>query len=561
MIVESSALPAGQTLQFDVCIVGSGPAGLTLARELGTGGLRVCVLESGSFEPSEGATRSLSELASEGNFVQVNPDNRNRRFGGNSGFWGVHRPDTTNGVRLIPYLPSDFERREGVPFSGWPFSRSYLDPWYARAQTILGAGPYAYDLKNWVTPETPPLPLGDRYQTVMFMFGSGEMFTQLYRRELEHSRNVTVYLSSNALELETDPSGQVVERVRVGTVQGVQYAVQAKYFLLAAGGIENTHLLMLSDKVHTNGLGNYHDVLGRYFMDHPIAEGGHIYPKDRRIFERTALYDKRSVDGTTVMGGLVLSDELVVKESLLNLTSWIFPRPKWAAREDSMQALRRFARGRSFGHGMGEAWSDFTSALGGGGAVFDGIYNKLTGVPFPFWSNLAEGDWHKKQAQKHRAYGVFEVLHLLEQAPDPENRLVLSEERDVLGRRKATLITRWRDIDKRAIDVGQKILDEELRAKKLGYFEPHRTKDNDLIWSTLGASHHMGTARMHASPRQGVVDEDCKVHGVHNLFVAGSATFPTGSSLNPTLTICALSARIADHVKLKLGRSQNVSMA
>ncbi len=561
MIVETGALPIGQTLKFDVCIVGSGPAGLTLTRELGAAGFQVCLLESGSFEPSEGATRSLSELDSDGDFVQVNPDSRNRRFGGNAGFWGVHLWDTTNGIRLIPFVPSDFERREGVPHSGWPFSRSYLDPWYARAQEVLGAGPYAYDLKNWVTPDAAPLPFSERLQTAIFMFGHGELFTKTYRRELEQSRNVTVYTSSNALDVETDASGQVVERVNVGTINGQKFAVQAKFVVLAAGGIENAHLLMLSNKVHKNGIGNHNDMLGRYFMDHPIAEGGFIYPKDRKLFERTALYDKRPVDGAEIMGGILLGDDLVVKESLLNLTSWLFPRPKWCAREESMKALRRFARGRSFGNGLGSAWSDFASALQGGPAVLDGIYNKFKGVPAPYWPTLADGEWHKKQEQKHRAYGVFEVLHLLEQAPDPENRMVLTDERDVLGRRKAKLISRWREIDKRGVDVAQKILDEELRAKKLGYFEPHRKNGDEMNWSSLGASHHMGTTRMAQSPREGVVDENCQVHGVHNLYVAGSATFPTGSSLNPTLTICALSARIADHVKAKLERTQDVSVA
>src|SRR5262249_12586042 len=153
-------------------------------------------------------------------------------------------------------------------------------------------------------------------------------------------------------------------------------------------------------------------------------------------------------------------DDLVVKESLLNLTTWLFPRPMWSAREDSMKALRRFARGKSFAGGASAAWADFTSALKGGSAVLDGIYNKATRVPFPFWPTLAEGGWHTKQDSKHRAYGVFEVLHLLEPAPDRETRLVLIDERDVLGRRKAKLITRWRDIDKRGVDVGQKIFDE-----------------------------------------------------------------------------------------------------
>ncbi|MEY4512992.1 MAG: hypothetical protein RLZZ450_5114 [Pseudomonadota bacterium] len=558
MIFDSGSLPENRGVDADVCIIGSGPAGLTLARELGDRNLRVCLLESGSFEVATPLTRSLSELESTGDFVQVNPDQRNRRFGGNAGFWGVQLTHTSHGVRLIPFLPSDFDRREGVPYSGWPFSREYLDPYYARAQKLLGAGPYSYDVQNWATPEAPVLPLGKNLQTAMFMFGNGDVLTQDYRRELERSETTTVYCSSNAVELETDDTGERVQRVLVATVEGGRFWVDAKFVLLAAGGVENAHLLLLSNKVHKKGLGNDNDLVGRFFMDHPIAHGGHIFLKDRKVFERSALYDKRNVGGVTGMGGILLSDDTVREQGLLNLTSWLFPRPMWAARPESMDALRRFARGKSFARGVTGAWSDFKSSLRGGRAVLDGAYNKLTRVPQPLWPNLADGGWAEKQTRKHRAFGVFEVLHLLEQAPDPENRVTLGEGLDVLGRRKAYLKSHWREIDQRGVDHGQQLLDQGLRAAGIGYFDADR-RDGEMIWSSHGASHHIGTTRMAQSPRDGVVDDQGKVHGIKNLFVAGSATFPTGSSLNPTLTIVALAARLADRVRALLDDSLAVS--
>lgn len=561
MIVDSGSLPANQGVEFDVCIVGSGPAGITLARELGGGSLRVCVIESGSFDVADAATRSLSELASDGKFVQVNPDQRNRRFGGNAGFWGVNLKSTAHGVRLIPFQHSDFERREGIPYSGWPISREQLEPYYARAQTALGAGPYSYDLSHWASDKTPALPFrGRSLQTAMFMFGDGDVITRDYRAELERSQSVTVYCSSNVVELETDAAGEWVRRVQVATVSGRRFWVDAKMVVLAAGGVENAHLLLVSDKVHKRGIGNQHDLVGRFFMDHPIAHGGYIFPKDRGLFSRAGLYDKRDLDGKSAMGGLLLSNEVVRNEGLLNLTSWLFPRPMWSARRESMDALRRLGRGRSFKKGLDGALADLKSALHGGSAVVDGVINKLARVPPPVWPNLATGNWIGTQQRMERAFGVFEVLHLLEQAPDPENRLTLGKGLDVLGRRKAYLHSRWREIDQRGVDRGQAILDHELRTSGLGYFEPERV-NGEMMWSSNGASHHMGTTRMSATPHQGVVDEQCKVHGVNNLFIAGSAVFPTGSSLNPTLTIVALAARIADRVRVLLDREVAIQSA
>lgn len=497
MIIDSRILPAEETIEADVCIVGAGSAGITLAREFAEQDFRVCLLESGGFELPDETTRSLGEVESDGTFVQVLPENRNRRFGGNAGYWGVKLSHTQNGVRLIPFEEVDFEKRDWLPHSGWSFDRQHLDPYYERAQAIMGAGPYAYDTDHWTTEETPQLPFKtNRVKTSMFMFGNGQVFTQQYRIEIDRAPNITVYCYANALELETDASGQTVNQVRVGTLQGNRFWVSAKIVLLAAGGVENTHLLMLSNKTHQNGIGNEYDLLGRFFMDHPIVHGGTIVPFDRQIFNKTALYDMRDVNGTHVLGGLTLTKEVMYREQALNIASWIFPRPRWFPDAEAITSLRRLTQEKCLQQGATGFFQDIKNVLMGMDELVDAAYGKLTKRPDPFWANLSTGNWSQIQQNKERAYGVFEVLHLVEQVPHPDNRLMLGEGIDALGRRRIHLQSSWQEADLQGIDRAQAILAEELAQSGIGRFKPQRGENGELLVSSLGASHHMGTTRM-----------------------------------------------------------------
>jgi choline dehydrogenase-like flavoprotein len=144
---------------------------------------------------------------------------------------------------------------------------------------------------------------------------------------------------------------------------------------------------------------------------------------------------------------------------------------------------------------------------------------------------------------KARRFGTFELLLNLEQAPDPDNRVTLGRERDALDQPRAHLAWRWRERDQRSLDRVRRILGEELERAGIGRLVP-------IAGTTLdpNAHHHLGATRMHRDPRQGVVDEHCRVHATGNLFVAGSSLFPTGGSANPTLTIVALALRLADHL-------------
>jgi choline dehydrogenase-like flavoprotein len=129
--------------------------------------------------------------------------------------------------------------------------------------------------------------------------------------------------------------------------------------------------------------------------------------------------------------------------------------------------------------------------------------------------------------------------------------VTLSEQTDALGMPRVRLEWRLRPADMRSMVRAQEIVDEELRRAGLGRLQIE-LDDATPPPGLKGGWHHMGTTRMHLDPRQGVVDEHCRVHGVANLYVAGSSVFPTAGYANPTLTLCALAIRLADRVKKEM---------
>src|SRR6201984_3216535 len=145
MLIDSTTKVPDNFLQFDVCIVGSGPAGITLAREVSHSGLRVCLLESGGHKPAE-HTQTLNAGAVDsghGYREQTLREGRRRQFGGTANLWN-HEVRGVSGrhIRYVPLDEIEFERRDWVPESGWPFSRREIQPFYERAQQVCGIGEF-----------------------------------------------------------------------------------------------------------------------------------------------------------------------------------------------------------------------------------------------------------------------------------------------------------------------------------------------------------------------------------------------------------------------------------
>ncbi len=272
MFIDARSVPAGTTIESDICIIGAGAAGITMALQFLDAGRRVILLESGAleFEPD---TQELYEGGSVGMPYLDLTVCRLRYFGGTTNHWGGW---------CLPLDPIDFEQREGLPYRGWPIDRSDLDPWYEKAQPVLKLGPFDYRPESWgINVEKVPAPFnGPIFQCGLLQSSTQPRMAELYGPTLKQANGVTVYLHANALHLGADDAGREVQSLSVGTLSGNRFTVRSKTYVLAAGGIENARLLLVSGKPDGPGLGNEHDLVGRFFMVHLEYESGIIAVAD-----------------------------------------------------------------------------------------------------------------------------------------------------------------------------------------------------------------------------------------------------------------------------------------
>jgi hypothetical protein len=449
------------------------------------------------------------------------------------------------GARMRPLDPIDFEEREWVPYSGWPFSKVHLDPFYARAEALCRLEPCTWDVEDWEdTEKRPRLPFqGDRVQTIIYKLMERDLFALHYRKEVtQQADNIRAILYANVVEIETDTTGRMVTRLRIACLQGQSFWVKAKAVVLAMGGIEIPRLLLLSHQIQGAGIGNQHDLVGRFFMEHPHFTFGFCLPSGNALCHSAALYDCiHPVNGVPILGKLALTERTLRHEKLLNQnvrpTLRMVPQAvvryplQWSQSLASYQSLCAALH-------MGQSCEDLGTHLG----------QTLMGL-----DDLACAAYGKIRRSldirlNPQSVPVYYLSQMAEQVPNPDSRVTLAVERDALGQPRVQLNWQLSDIDFQSVIRTVQIMDEEWRRAGIGsLFFP--LKDPVPPPNLHGGMHHMGTTRMHLDPHQGVVDANCRVHDMSNLFIAGSSVFPTGGYANPTLTIVALSIRLADHLK------------
>lgn len=538
MFIDARTLPEDTLVQCDICIIGAGAAGITLAREFIDQPLQVCLLESGGLDFDE-VTQALYQGKNVGTPYYSLNESRARYLGGSTNFWGGWSR---------PLDEIDFADRPWMPYSGWAFSKAQLDPYYDRAQNACGLGPYQYDFAHWeealkhrqILPLSAP---GDSLVTQVWQTipPAYLRFGAAYRTQIEQARNITTYLHANVLEIETNDTAQAVTKLRVASSEG-KFAVAAKVFILAVGGIENPRLLLNSNKVQNTGLGNQHDLVGRFFMEHPILNSGKVlFPPSTNVYSRKDI----PVDGALLSTGLGLSSRVQEREQLLNFTIRFNP-----FLHEGLEALKRLSmrlQQTKTPDALQTILKDHrkipqTSVMEDVGKV---IVNLDRVVAKAYTKLVSKKSGAKKDAN------LCSTRLISEQAPNPDSRITLTPERDRLGLNQVKLDWRLSEIDKYTIEKSQQIIASELNCS--GQTQ-HELTDNNIAWQSLrGSYHHMGTTRMSTNPRLGVVDEHCQVHGIHNLYIAGSSVFPTSGLSNPTLTIIALSIRLGDRLKTRFG--------
>jgi len=554
MIADGRSVSEDETVETDVCIVGGGVAGITLAQEFLGQGFEVLLLESGDLARDD-KTQSLYKGDNIGYPYYALDEARARFLGGSANYWdtdlGNHRP----GVRLRPLDPIDFEERDWVPYSGWPFDRSHLDPFYARAQVPFKTAPPTYDVAAWEDSRSAPrLPfVGNDVETVIFKFGAQDVFLGEYRNQIARSTdNVNVLVFSNVVAIETNAAATVVERLRVASLGGNRFWVTAKIVILAAGGIEVPRLLLLSDSVQRSGLGNQNDLVGRFFMEHlHFWSGVYLPSQSRSLDSMAALYrDIHAVNSVLVVGKLALTESTLRREKLLNQNIQLMPAeisradlfPRVVSKSiSSLRVLRTAIADRSAPNHLAQHLGNIVI---GADDIARYLYRRVRREFAERTSNVS--------------IRAFRLAHMTEQLPNPDSRVTLGTQRDALGQQRVRLDWRLRPMDLTSVVRTQAIIDSALRRAGLGRLYTE-TRDEtppcgDVPWGVHGGYHHMGTTRMHVDARKGVVDPDCRVHGTANLFIAGPSLFPTVGYANPVLTTVALAMRLADHVKATLRR-------
>jgi choline dehydrogenase-like flavoprotein len=364
---------------------------------------------------------------------------------------------------------------------------------------------------------------------------------------LRVATNVIVLLHANVTEIETDSDARTVTGVRVATLGGNRFRVNATIFVLAAGGIENARLLLASNRVRTNGLGNDFDHLGRCFMEHPrftwgALAGGDVASRLERYSPGSVARERKEQAGNPsappfIGAGLVVDPDLQREEKILNARSWIAPAPDEGETESGREFLELL-----FWLKKRRIPADTLSRLG-------------VAARNPVSAARAVAAYIRSRSGRAQRWQFITVM---EQQPNPLSRVTLDATRDVLGVPRARLDWRIGGLEYKTLRRNQEIIAANLsrRGLECSIRAPRATGDQGSaapaprwVW------HHMGTTRMAANPREGVVDSNCRVHGMQNLHIVGSSVFSTGGNDMPTLTIVALALRLADHLKTQFASS------
>ena len=540
MLQDLADLPTGSRIEADVCIVGAGAAGISLARTLLNTSLNVCLLESGGFD-HEAAVTDLGSGENRGQTYYDLVDARLRFFGGTTNIWGG---------RCAPLDADDFRKKSWVPHSGWPIDEQDLQEGYrfAHQQLEIGDPIDAATAWNRLRARQPDF-LGDAFSSSFWYFDQqAERFNANRCEDLFKSTNVRVLTHASVSHLSARPNATGLKDIEVRDLHGNSARVSARAFVLAAGAIENARLLLASRDVESQGIGNGHDQVGRYFMEHPHGRLGRV--DSDQAFTLWSAFEKRFPNGSApLMPVLRGSAELQEREGILNTAlTFKLQRDPGAGLALNKRAYMTLKHQLSPNRTNRTLWHGYNRAR----RMFQRHRTPLV-----------------RMASRTSGRHVYAMIRA-EQAPNPDSRVLLSDTCDALGSPRADLNWQTSSQDKHTLNVLARELDKALQRAGAGRFEPEAwVCDESNAWPLdptvgnhpIGGYHHMGTTRMAENNRSGVVDKNCQVFGYSNLFITGSSVFSTAGWANPTLTIIALAHRLANHLTESLRKQAKPPLA
>lgn len=561
MNLDPQSIPDQSELTTDVCIIGAGPAGLALAQEMLDSNFDVIVLESGG-EEFDLATQDLAEGE-----MQETPDlypnirwQHDRRLGGTAIQWDVKINGRQN-AHLATFDPVDFKKRDWMPNSGWPIDYDTLHPFYLRALKLWETGIESLDLEPWISEERKPLQFKDNLlESKLYMTGSKNLLIEGIGGRIKAAKNMRLIMKANAVELKTNESASEVTAVQVACLDGRRFQVKAKFVVLTQGAYQVPRLLLNSDSVAKNGLGNDSGLVGRYLMDRQFVKTGTLFPS--KPISAFGLYDLQHRGLSHILAKLAIPEAVLDQKQLMNVTIGLNAQPGFSR---ARMVQRLYGRGTTY---RSPAYYSIKQLIQAAkerrmpDGAFRHLYNVVANLDDIVYNKVARAPWFQTpydrdsggwfaEPDRDKLFQVIDMYQIAEQHPDPDNRIELSERRDATGMRLPKVFFRWNEFDIRSALGSQDIVQKAFETSGLGRFRVERRDGMPLV-TQMTTHHPAGTARMSDDPTRGVTDPNCKVHNVGNLYVGSSAVFPTGGCAPPTLTIVALCVRIADTIKARL---------
>lgn len=512
-------------MEADLCIIGAGAAGLTLASPFAGTGVRVLLLESGG----EGIEREVEQLngnATVSGLPYPLQASRLRYIGGTTNHWSGH---------CYRFLDRDFAARPGIPNTGWPIALADVAGYLPEAsKRVL----FREDTVDW-SPEpwrrrlaTQGWPLDPQLFETRLTFvapinpQTGNRTFARYAPPVAQAPNIRFLHHANVTELVGSADGTRIEEATVRTLAGTEAKVRARVFVLAAGGVENARVLLASRRPFAAGLGNAHDQVGRYFTDHVV-----IYQDFARNpavpMDRLMAFQDYPGDTHTV-SHFLLTDAALRRERIDDV--FLRVTPVYEQPTAGGAAAKRLQDGIAAGDAGSIRGEDLSTALA---------------------HPLETAGWAVDRGYCRAEPTRYRVAARLEPRPIPESRVTLTDAVDALGMPILNLHWALADEGKRSLHRSLTLFAEETGRRGLGRLRLRY--DPEAPWPDFPeldiGYHHTGTTRMSADPRHGVVDRDCRVHGVGNLYVAGSSVYPTAGSGSPTMMLTALALRLSDHIR------------
>jgi choline dehydrogenase-like flavoprotein len=517
-----------ESIRAQVCIIGAGVAGHSLAQRLVTAGIDVALLEAGGRFHEERSqsiyNARMARLKHSGTH-----EGRFRLLGGSSTRWGG---------QLLPYTAEILQPPSSLPSHGWPLTIDEVALFYPDAERLLGADDLPFDAKLFLAAshrKAPPLL--DALPELNVRFSKCAPFSRrnlgtTVGKDLEQSSSATLYLHANLTELLLAPTGDRIEAALVRNYAGTKFRFEADHFVLSSGTIETSRLLLASRSVNPKGVGNTHDQVGRYFHDQINLPSAKLTGPARKMFLESfgPFLFRRTAHTVKFEASTQLRERLNLLAVMAHI---IIDEPEDSGVSVARSLLRSVQR-----QDMKEA-----------------ILRELFKVPRASIDLGRLAYTAKFEKRRHASPHAAVMLCLnSEQLPLADTRIRLDDDLDHLGMPKTVVDWTVSNTDLTTLRTFAAYLRERFAALSINGVEwrPEIFDESAEITGITDTFHPMGGCRMGTDPRESVVDSNLTVHGIPNLSIASAAVYPAGGSSNPSLTIIALALRLADKLATQL---------